>query len=64
MLSHLVVFRGFLCFRRPLWRPFGSGRTRRPARIAYKLASLPDKQYEYASRKIDEVGRVLAAWGS
>ncbi len=32
-------------------------------RIAHKLAFLPHKQYEYASRKIDEVGRMIGAWG-
>ncbi len=32
-------------------------------RLAHTLAFLPHKQYEYASRKIDEVGRMLGAWG-
>ncbi len=32
-------------------------------RIAHKLAFLPHSQYEHASRKIDEVGRMLGAWG-
>jgi len=32
-------------------------------RISHKLAFLPHKQYEHASRKIDEVGRMLGAWG-
>ena len=32
-------------------------------RLAHKLAFLPHKQYEHASRKIDEVGRILGAWG-
>lgn len=32
-------------------------------RISHKLAFLPHSQYEYASRKIDEVGRMLGAWG-
>ncbi len=32
-------------------------------RIAHKLTFLPHKQYEYASRQIDEVGRMLGAWG-
>lgn len=32
-------------------------------RIAHRLAFLPHKQYEHASRKIDEVGRMLGAWG-
>ncbi len=31
-------------------------------RLAHKLAFLPHKQYEHASRKIDEVGRMLGAW--
>lgn len=32
-------------------------------RIAHKLAFLPHKQYEYANRQIDDVGRMLGAWG-
>jgi hypothetical protein len=32
-------------------------------RLAHKMAFLPHKQYEHASRKIDEVGRMLGAWG-
>ncbi len=32
-------------------------------RIAHNLTFLPHKQYEYASRQIDEVGRMLGAWG-
>jgi hypothetical protein len=32
-------------------------------RLAHTLAFLPHKQYEHASRKIDEVGRMLGAWG-
>ena len=32
-------------------------------RISHKLTFLPHKQYEHASRKIDEVGRMLGAWG-
>ena len=32
-------------------------------RIAHKLTFLPHKQYEYANRQIDEVGRMLGAWG-
>ncbi len=31
-------------------------------RIAHKLAFLPNRQYEHASRIIDEVGRMLGAW--
>ncbi len=31
-------------------------------RLAHKMAFLPHKQYEHASRKIDEVGRMLGAW--
>ena len=32
-------------------------------RLAHKMAFLPHTQYEHASRKIDEVGRMLGAWG-
>jgi len=32
-------------------------------RLAHTLAFLPHKQYEHASRKIDEVGRMIGAWG-
>lgn len=32
-------------------------------RIAHNLTFLPHKQYEYANRQIDEVGRMLGAWG-
>jgi len=28
-------------------------------RLAHTMAFLPHKQYEYASRKIDEVGRMI-----
>lgn len=31
-------------------------------RLAHTMAFLPHKQYEHASRKIDEVGRMLGAW--
>ena len=32
-------------------------------RFSHTLAFLPHKQCEYTSRKIDEVGRMLGAWG-
>ncbi|HOZ46738.1 MAG TPA: diversity-generating retroelement protein Avd [Candidatus Hydrogenedentes bacterium] len=32
-------------------------------RLSHTLAFLPHKQYEHASRKIDEVGRMIGAWG-
>src|SRR5208283_4846592 len=32
-------------------------------RLSHALIFLPHKQYEYASRQIDEVGRMLGAWG-
>lgn len=32
-------------------------------RLSHKMAFLPHKQYEHASRKIDEVPRMLGAWG-
>ena len=32
-------------------------------RLSHTMAFLPHKQYEHASRKIDEVGRMLGAWG-
>lgn len=30
----------------------------------YKLTFMPHRQYDYASRKIDEVGRMMGAWVS
>lgn len=32
-------------------------------RLSHALTFLPHKQYEYASRKIDEVGHMIGAWG-
>lgn len=32
-------------------------------RIAHKMVFLPHKQYEHVSRRIDDVGRMLGAWG-
>ena len=32
-------------------------------RLSHTMVFLPHKQYEHASRKIDEVGRMLGAWG-
>ncbi len=32
-------------------------------RIAHKLEFLPHKQYEHTNRQIDDVGRMLGAWG-
>lgn len=32
-------------------------------RLSHAMAFLPHKQYEFASRKIDEVGRMIGAWG-
>ncbi|NLV46944.1 MAG: diversity-generating retroelement protein Avd [Candidatus Hydrogenedentes bacterium] len=32
-------------------------------RLSHTMAFLPHKQYEHASRQIDDVGRMIGAWG-